>query len=38
MYLYNAVVDARNDLQNPNGELAQKRKALEEKYIERYIG
>lgn len=38
MYAYNAVVDARNDLQNPNGELAQKRKALEEKYIERYIG
>lgn len=38
MYLYNAVEDARNDLQNPNGELAQKRKALEEKYIERYIG
>jgi hypothetical protein len=38
MYAYNAIVDARNDLQNPNGELAQKWKALEEKYIERYIG
>ena len=38
MYLYNALVDARMDLKNPNGELAQKWKALEKKYIERYIG
>jgi hypothetical protein len=37
MYAYNALIDARNDLQNPNGELAQIWRTIQKQYIERYI-
>lgn len=37
MYAYNALIDARNDLQNPNGELAQIWRTIQKQYIERYM-
>ena len=33
LYLYNALVDAKTDLQNPNGYLADKKRKIIERYI-----
>ena len=33
MYAYNAIVDAQNELNNPNGIFAQEYKKLLERYV-----
>ena len=37
MYAYNALMDAKMDLQNPNGEISKIWNKLEEEYIGRYF-